>query len=547
MIQLLSSSIVSLLFVSSSFAATATKAPVKPVPKPAPKVVVAPKPPPFTVSKVLTPYVGLYQLLQTQAIWVQNGVLSAQVAGLRAGLTQNPLRHGLNPSAYWTAALEDMYQNFTPEKSDAFELAATTALVNYASDVSIGRVDPVKVADEVRINRKPVPYDLMADALKNTTADLSTSMESFAPQWEIYRDLQTALVKLAALTPETFPAIKPPAKNMKVGQSDPVFTAVKTRLQALGYAISETGPVYTKELSTAVSTYYAVQTIPGTPSLNRDAALWNHLGTSAEARIQQVRMTMEKLRWMPHAPENRFGFVNLAQQRLRVYESGAKVLDMKTINGRSQRKSPMIKDKITVVELNPNWTVPTTLVVEDKAPAILRDPSFLDRGNFYIVDDYDRPLDQWQIPWESLTKQNANGFYVKQQPGLGNALGVMKFHLTNPYAIYLHDTNERPLFAENHRLLSSGCVRLERPVDLALYLLRGTQWDRQAIESNLAAETLIEPWKKKQYEIKLKESMAVYLMYLTADATSGEPIKFAVDYYAQDTALYNALKKSARP
>src|SRR5690606_6885470 len=118
---ILSTTILSLILTSSAFAA-----PKKVVPKKStkPAVVAAPKPPPFTVAKALTPYVGLYEILNTQAIWVQNGALSAQVAGLRAALTQNPARHALNPKAYWTENLEAMFNAFTPEQSEAFELEA---------------------------------------------------------------------------------------------------------------------------------------------------------------------------------------------------------------------------------------------------------------------------------------------------------------------------------------------------------------------------------------------------------------------------------------
>lgn len=544
----LSSSILSLVFVSSAFAAPAKVAPKIPVKTPAkPVVAVAPKPPPFTVAKALTPYISLYQLLNTQAIWVQNGALSPQVAGLRAALTQNPERHALNPKAYWTETLENMFNAFTPEQSDAFELEATKAFVNYASDLSIGRVNPTAVAPEISVSRKSTPYDLMVEALKNTSADLSVSMESLAPQWQIYRELQAAAVRLSGFTPENFPVIPVLKKSLKVGASDPAYAAAKMRLAALGYVISETGPVYTKELLTVVQKFYAAQTIPGTPSLDKDAAFWREIAVTPQARIQQIRMTMEKIRWMPHAPEARFGFVNTAQERLRVYENGTKVLDMKTVNGRSQRKTPMLKDKITVVEFNPDWTVPVTLVVEDKQPLMVENPNWLYEHNYEIVDERNNPVDAWQIPWGQLTKENAQWFFIKQSPGLGNALGIMKFHLTNPYAIYLHDTNERNLFENNHRLLSSGCVRLERPLDLAQYLLRDTPYaDRRTLEAQLATTEVIDPWLKKKANVPLKQPMAVYLMYLTADATEGEPLKFAMDFYGQDTALYAALKKAPR-
>lgn len=541
MLKRLSLAVLTLSATASLAQEATTETPPLNIPMMAP----LPPPRPIFVATSLSAYESLYQNLRRETIWIENGNLSSQVALLRKALQENPVRHGLS-ATYWTPQLEQMYQNFDPAQSEAFELAATRALVLYAIELSNGQVNPTDVGADVRLNRKAIPFDRVAEVLKNTTTSLDVGLETLAPQWPMYKELQNALVRLSQVTAENFPDVAPIKKNLKIGQTDPVLVAVKRRLATLGYPIAEFSPTLTKELQQVVNSYFVDQTIAGTPSLNVGSPFWAHIGTSLQSRIQQVRLTMEKVRWMPSQKDADYAYVNIALQRLRVYESSQLVIEMKTINGRSKRKTPTLKDQLTTVELNPNWTVPVTLVVEDKGPAIMQNPYYLEDNNMYVVDKNNREMSSWDIPWQNLTKNNAEWFFIKQRPGLGNALGIMKFHLTNPYAIYLHDTNERNLFSEHHRLLSSGCIRLERPLDLAAYLLRDNdKWsDRRTIEENLAVSRVIDPWIKAQNEIKLKRPLATYLMYLTVEAEAGKPIRFAPDYYGQDTALYNVIKAS---
>ena len=516
--------------VKKNTAKPQVKAPVKAVAKP--------------VVIILTPTQKLYSLMGTQSLWTENGAPTALAVSLREALKDSG-HQGLNPAHYWTEALESEYTHVTAENAAQFELDATAVLLKYASDLSTGQVDPSKVGDEVKLTKKTLSVEKLVAAMKNTSISLGQSLDSLSPQWSQYQDLQKALMKYSQLEANAFPPVAAPKKKVKIGDKDALFANVKIRLQTLGYPLSENGNVYTKELQSTISRYMEDNSLQGTANMNPGSNFLAHLGTPLEARVQQIRMSMEKLRWLPDAPENRHLVVNLALQRLKVIENGQVVLSMKTINGKPLRMSPMLKDKIVAVELNPAWTVPMSLILKDKLPAIQANPNFLEEHNFRLFDgDMSREMSSYEVDWFNITKQNVGSINLQQRPGLGNALGIMKFHLTNSFAIYLHDTNERNLFPENFRLMSSGCVRLEKPLDLAHYILKDDpKWGNPyEVESRLATSAVADWGVEVQKIIGVKQSLPVYLMYITAEVDDSGVMKFAGDFYGQDTRLFELMK-----
>lgn len=523
------------VFAVSVAVAAPAKQPAKP----------APAKPPVVKPVVLTPKEELYQSMGTTSIWTRDGQLDGSATSLR-NLLLAAAEQGLDAGAYWTSSLERMYSAFDASMAARFETEATDALLKYSTELSTGRLaDPTLLGDDVKMKRQPLVVSRVVNAMKTVIPDWRSSFESVAPQWPGYAKLKNTLARLKTLNADVdFPAIQIPPKDPKVGDKGPVFAAIKMRLRTLGYNVNETEAVYTKELQALVKQYAADHTLKSGTTLNRSSQFWQQISVPLGSRMQQIKLTMEKYRWLPAQPEQRYIFVNLAFEQLQARENGEVALAMKTINGRPARMSPTLRDKIVDVELNPNWTVPDRLIVEDKVPAILADPSFLERGGFQVFDrNGNRELSSWEVDWYRITKDYVP-ISIKQQPGLGNALGVMKFNLTNPYAIYLHDTNERNLFSETYRQLSSGCVRLERPFDLSAYLLRDhPQWnDRRKVEAELST-TQFADWgvRYKQYHIKLVQPVQVYLMNLTADVDDRGVVKFAGDYYEQDLRLYQAL------
>ena len=494
---------------------------------------------------VLTPTQKLYSLMGTDHLWVEAGVATPLAAGLREAL-KGAARQGLNPNSYWTETIEAQYQAMNSESAAQFETEMTALLLKYANDLSVGRVDPSKVGDEVKLTKKTLSIEKVAAALKNTSLPVEQSLDSLAPQWSQYQKLQQALMQFLKINPEIeFPPVMAPKKKVKVGDKDVLFSNVKIRLKTLGYPLSETGVVYTSELQATITRYMSDHSLQGTANMNPGSNFLAHLGAPLSARLQQILLSMEKLRWLPDAPENRHLVVNLALQRLRVFENGQVVLAMKTINGKPSRMSPMLRDKIVAVELNPAWTVPVSLILKDKLPAIQANPNFLEEHNFRIFNgDMTREMSGYEVDWFNVNKQTVGEINLQQRPGLGNALGIMKFHLTNAYSIYLHDTNERNLFPDNFRLLSSGCVRLERPLDLAQYIFKDDpKWGNPIeIESRLAVTPVADWGVEVQKIIGVRQSLPVYLMYITAEVDENGITKFAGDFYGQDSRLYELMK-----
>ena len=222
-------------------------------------------------------------------------------------------------------------------------------------------------------------------------------------------------------------------------------------------------------------------------------------------------------------------------------------MSFRTINGRPARKSPTMRDEIVNVIINPFWVVPPTIFYEDKVNDLKDLTSdqireYFDSHHYEAwVGGFRRKVDPTTIDWKGIAAGTVDpDIIIRQLPHLGNALGVLKFDLTNSFAIYLHDTNQRELFDTPMRQLSSGCVRLEKPLDLAEYLLEDTPWDRQTIASMMArpGEVVAKP---TEIPVPSYKRLPVYTAYLTSMMNSDEIVRFVDDIYGQNPAVLRYL------
>ena len=208
------------------------------------------------------------------------------------------------------------------------------------------------------------------------------------------------------------------------------------------------------------------------------------LNVPAEARVRQIELNMERWRWLPQTLGERYILVNIANFALDVVERGRSVLAMRVVVGKPARRTPFFSADMTYLVLNPHWHVPPTIAIQDKLPLIRRDPGYVARQNFKLFRHGEggvTRVDPMSVDWSSVSARNFP-YQLRQDPGPRNALGRVKFMFPNPYHVYLHDTPARELFAKTERAFSSGCIRLEKPIELAEYLLRDDpQWSRQKI------------------------------------------------------------------
>ncbi len=241
--------------------------------------------------------------------------------------------------------------------------------------------------------------------------------------------------------------------------------------------------------------------------LKQQLRRYREMGDTARAR--QIAVNMDRWRWLPDGLGSRYLIVNIPAYRLDVVENGRSVLGMKVVVGKRDNPTPVLADEMTSVVFSPYWNIPQDIVQKEILPHVARDPAYLDRNNIELV----------------RTSGDGTPSY-RQKPGAGNSLGFVKFIFPNHFNVYLHDTPAPALFNRIERDFSHGCVRIERPMDLARYVLRDQpSWTDEKIEDAMHAGT--------ERSVALKTPLPVYLVYFTVWEENGDA-RFADDVYGYD-------------
>ncbi len=264
------------------------------------------------------------------------------------------------------------------------------------------------------------------------------------------------------------------------------------------------------------------------------------LNVPVEDRIRQIRLNMERWRWLPQDLGECHIMVNTANFKLNVIENEQTINSIRAIVGRMKRPTPFLSRKITYLELNPYWNIPHKIALNDILPSIKKDSDYLADNDIRIFENWEedaRELDPESIDWASITKKNFV-YKLRQDPANSNALGRVKFIFPNEFSIYLHDTPARKLFNMTKRTFSSGCIRIEEPIKLAAYLLQdNSKWD---LEKLIAAVN-----SKKTKAILLSHPINIHILYWTAWVEKDGTVNFRDDIYGRDSQLNFVLKEKA--
>jgi murein L,D-transpeptidase YcbB/YkuD len=297
-------------------------------------------------------------------------------------------------------------------------------------------------------------------------------------------------------------------KHYIKGQSDAAITQLKKRLRASGDFNSEDDtPLFTDELVAAVK---KVQKRFGFPENGvADAQLIKQLNIPIEERIRQLEINLERLQSVPVSPHTIQLVANIPEFKLHVYEGGTHVFDMNIVVGSESNKTVIFNDEMTHIVFSPYWNVPQSIVRNEILPAMRRNRNYLSRNGYEKIGEEDG------LP------------VIRQKPGPGNALGLVKFVFPNNHAIYFHDTPAKGLFQLRKRAFSHGCIRLAEPAKLAQYLLRNqSEWSDEKIKKAMHSG--------KEQPVTLKEPVGVALTYFTAWVDKDELVHFREDVYGLD-------------
>jgi murein L,D-transpeptidase YcbB/YkuD len=258
------------------------------------------------------------------------------------------------------------------------------------------------------------------------------------------------------------------------------------------------------------------------------------LNVSVASRIDQIRVNLERARWVFQDISKDYVLVDIAGFQAEMVKDARQVWASKVQVGKPYRKTPVFKASMTYLVLNPTWTVPPTILAKDILPRVRRDPGYLKRKRIRVVDRKGRIIDPKGLDWSRYTGRNFP-YFLRQDPGPDNALGRIKFMFPNKHLVYLHDTPHKELFRRSERAFSSGCIRIERPFALAELLLDDPRkWSREqilaAIDSN------------KTRTVFLPEPIKVLLLYWTVDVDEQGRVWFRKDLYGRDRKVLAALE-----
>ena len=248
---------------------------------------------------------------------------------------------------------------------------------------------------------------------------------------------------------------------------------------------------------------------------------------------------MERLRWVLKDLQEDYILVDIAGFEIHLYENSARIWSARAQVGRPYRETPVFKSQIEYLEWNPDWTVPPTVIKEDLLPKIVSNPDYIPEHNFQLLDHSNQPLAMSEVSWDQLDA-NHIPFKLRQAPGPKNALGRVKFIFPNPHYVYLHDTPSKQLFNAGQRAFSSGCIRIEKPYELAEMLLASASAQKKQGKSRKKRieKILKSNLQEREY---LPEPIPILLIYRTVQVTDDGRLKFNPDIYSRDKILLAAL------
>ncbi|WP_223794185.1 murein L,D-transpeptidase [Marinobacter sp. F4216] len=455
-------------------------------------------------------------------------------------------REGLSPEDYHVTLLTelaygDIHQH-SPELQADLDMLLSDAFLLLGAHLLDGKVDPhTRQPDWSVSDQQPHLIKKLATAL--ATNDVTGELASLRPDHPGYRQLVEARAELTKLLGRPWLSI-PPGDIIRPGDSDDRLLEIRRRLRVLT-DLSEreqrSPPVnlgmYTPEMKPALMTFQARH------GLAPDGLIGRHtleaLNMLPIERVRQIDASLERWRWLPQSLGDRYVLVNIAGFSLTMVEDGLDAFQQKVIVGQPFRQTPVFSDRIRYLVLNPTWTIPRKLVIADQLPRIIRDPGYLDRMDIRVYEGWgsnQRQVDPATIPWADLTPEEFP-YHLIQQPGPQNALGRIKFMFPNRYAVYLHDTPGQSLFGRIDRTFSSGCIRVERPFELAEWLMSGDpEWSRGTLDEAVTAQ--------KTQTVMLPTPVPVYIEYWTAWVDNGGQLQIRSDIYHRDSTLIRALRQT---
>lgn len=473
--------------------------------------------------------IELYASRNYQPLWLNNGRVSDLITYLKTAP-----QHGLLIEDYFINKIEDIQANGNNHAD--LDILASEAFIRFGYHQRFGKVNAHSFDSNINFKRELLrdrtPVELITD-IASSSKPIEELVDQIIPRGPLYRAVQQALENYLEIQSNGGWQTISEGPTLHEGDQDSRVVQIRKRLFITGDLSGNTNfdsTIFDSDVVKAVTTFQHRNFLEddGVAGAKTIATM----NVPIQHRIDQMRLTLERIRWVQQEITDDFLAVNIASFRTILFRGGDVIWQSRVMVGKPYRQTPVFRGDIQYLEFNPTWTIPPGILRNDTLPAIKKDPNYLTERNISVIDSNGNKVDPQSVDWNAYTR--GVPYTLRQEPGPNNALGRVKFIFPNKHFVFLHDTPSRTLFSKAERAFSSGCIRVQYPFQLAELLLDDPQqWNESAIQSVVDS--------KEIRRVNLREPFPVLIVYLTAVAEPDKPPRFLQDIYKRDEKLLEAL------
>lgn len=451
---------------------------------------------------------------------------------------QDSFVDGLNPDDYKVAEILTLWNHSDIASRVRLDVLLTMVLGRYVADMREGSADPCLLDPKLFAAARDKEVDLFTvvqNGLNST--NIKNFLRNQAPTHADYTGLKQALAKYRTMLEQGEWDDIPNGKTIRTGMNDPRLPLICNHLQRSGDLVSipDQCTVYTQQIEAAVKKFQHRFQLEADGVIGKRTVA--ALNIPISRLIRKIIINMERWRWLPHSLNGKRIFVNIAGFQLFGATDEQVQIRMPVIVGKKYHETPVFTGMMKYLVVNPYWNIPDSIAVKEIVPHMIRNPDYLHEQHIRIFRGWSEnapEIDPTSINWRTIGK-NIKRYRLRQDAGPTNALGRIKFIFPNPYHVYLHDTPARQLFKRSNRSFSHGCIRVSRPLDLAVYVLKNMKkhLDKEQLQQ------LIDTGKRKV--ILLERRIPVHVLYRTVHVTPEGTTFFYPDIYGRDALLAGAL------
>jgi len=452
---------------------------------------------------------------------------------------------GLNKKDYLLPGMELLEKRSWPEDFDTrsrveMELALTESILRLAYHLRFGKVNPASLDANWNYKKRldmDDPVLLLGKAIK--TGKINQVLNRQRISHPYYLELRRVLAKYRQIAAAGGWQEIPSGKTLEPGVQDPRVAKVRRRLTITGdfpgnSVFTESPLLYDEALRQAVINFQRRHSLEMDGKVGKKTL--RAMNVPVQKRIDQIRVNLERLRWIMHELGKDYLLIDIPGFRAFLVQNGQRVWQSKIQVGKAYTQTPVFEDELEYVEFNPTWTIPPGIIKRVILPKLRKDPQYLQKKGYNLLDFQGRKVDSTSIDWKNL---KGFPYMVRQPAGPNNALGRVKFIFPNPHFVFLHDTNHRNLFNRQTRTFSAGCIRTTNPFRLAELLLAANPgWDRKRIDRVIASG--------KTLRVFLKKRVPILITYTTVGVDAAGQAIFKPDIYHRDEAVLAGLQGPIR-